>query len=73
MSKMEPTATDVSTIDTDQKGIADERIDTDLKGTIDERIQRFQVQGVDRALEKKLLWKLDTRIIPLLAVMYLFK
>src|ERR1700710_963848 len=61
MSKIESTAADQS------------RIDMDLKAPIDERIERMQIQGVDRALEKKLLWKLDTRILPSLALMYLFK
>lgn len=28
---------------------------------------------VDRAVEKKLLWKFDLYILPMLAVMYLFK
>ncbi|KAH8811264.1 major facilitator superfamily domain-containing protein [Xylogone sp. PMI_703] len=28
--------------------------------------------GIDRALEGKILWKLDTRILPLIAIMYLF-
>lgn len=28
---------------------------------------------VDRALEKKLLWKFDLHILPMLAIMYLFK
>lgn len=63
MSKMEPTATD-----TDMS-----RLDTDLMAPIDERIERIQVQGVNKAVEKKLLWKLDTRILPLITVMYLFK
>lgn len=70
MTKVEPLNPDVSRIDIDLKEHVD---DTDLKRTVDERIERFQTQGVDKALEKKLLWKLDTRILPLLAVMYLFK
>jgi hypothetical protein len=28
---------------------------------------------VDRKLEKKLLWKFDLHILPMLAIMYLFK
>ncbi len=28
---------------------------------------------VDRALEKRLLWKFDIHILPMLAMMYLFK
>lgn len=28
---------------------------------------------VDRALEKKMLWKFDVHILPMLAIMYLFK
>jgi len=40
---------------------------------VDERVERIQIQGgVDRTVEKRLLWKLDIHILPLLAVMYLF-
>ena len=28
---------------------------------------------VDKDMERKMLWKIDTRILPLLSVMYLFK
>ena len=37
-----------------------------------EKTDALAPRVIDRALEKKLLWKLDTRVIPLLTIMYLF-
>jgi hypothetical protein len=40
------------------------------KGTVEVEVTTYVV---DKALERKILWKFDLHILPLLAVMYLFK
>lgn len=43
--------------------------------TLDEnpKSEHLTPRVVDRALEKRLVWKLDTRVLPILTIMYLFK